>query len=142
MKRMLLALSSMPLLALALAGPAQAQYHGHHHDADRDRGHDRRHDGDRPDYRHRPPPPPRVVHYRPAPRVVYRPVYRPAPRPYWVRGGHYYGSGHAPTYVVNDWGHYGLRTPPHGYYWRRSDTGDFLLVALATGIIADIVLNH
>ena len=76
--------------------------------------------------------------YRPAPRVVYRPV----PAPYWRRGGHYYGRGYAPTYVVNDWGNYGLYAPPSGYYWRRSDAGDFLLVAITTGIITHLILNH
>lgn len=82
---------------------------------------------------------------RRAPRVVYvqpRVVYRTAPHPRWVRGGRYYGAGYAPTYVVNDWRGYGLRTPPRGHYWRRSDSGDYLLVALATGIIADIILGH
>jgi Ni/Co efflux regulator RcnB len=67
-------------------------------------------------------------------------VQRPAS--YWTRGGYYYGPGYAPTYVVNDWGYYGLNQPPYGYYWRRSDAGDFLLVALATGIITDMILNH
>ena len=43
---------------------------------------------------------------------------------------------------MNDWRGYGLRTPPRGHYWRRSDSGDYLLVALATGIIADIILGH
>lgn len=76
--------------------------------------------------------------YRPAPRVVYRPV----PAPYWRRGGYYYGRGYAPTYVVNDWGNYGLYAPPSGYYWRRSDAGDFLLVAITTGIITHLILNH
>lgn len=80
----------------------------------------------------------RPNYYRPAPRVVYR----PAPAPYWRRGGHYYGRGYAPTYVVNDWGHYGLYAPPSGYYWRRSDAGDFLLVAITTGIITNLILNH
>lgn len=78
-------------------------------------------------------------YYRPPPRVVYRPVYV-APR--WVRGGRYYDRGYGPTYVVDDYYGYGLRAPPRGYYWRRSDAGDFLLVALATGIIADLVLSH
>ena len=80
----------------------------------------------------------RPNYYRPAPRVVYR----PAPAPYWRRGGHYYGRGYAPTYVVNDWGNYGLYAPPSGYYWRRSDAGDFLLVAITTGIITNLILNH
>ena len=78
-------------------------------------------------------------YYRPAPRVVYRPAYA-APR--WVRGGRYYDRGYGPTYAVSNYYGYGLRAPPRGYYWRRSDAGDFLLVALATGIIADLVLSH
>ncbi|MEP6908775.1 MAG: RcnB family protein, partial [Pseudoxanthomonas sp.] len=31
---------------------------------------------------------------------------------------------------------------PRGYYWRRSEVGDYLLVAAATGIIADLILRH
>jgi Ni/Co efflux regulator RcnB len=152
------ALSLVFVMALA-AGPAMARDHGRGHDRDRDDGrygyndrsdrNDRDHDrydsrkhgydhghGYRGDDRY----------YRPAPRVVYRPVYvRPgygygAPR--WARGARYYGDGYGPTYVVNNYRGYGLRAPPRGYYWRRSDVGDFLLVAAATGIIADLILHH
>jgi len=44
-------------------------------------------------------------------------------------------------YVVSDWKRRGLRTPPRGYQWVREDnnSGDFLLVAAATGIIASIL---
>lgn len=45
-------------------------------------------------------------------------------------------------YQVNDWRAEHLREPPYGYRWQRSDNGDFLLVAIPTGIIAQIVLNH
>ncbi|MFT4247090.1 MAG: RcnB family protein [Pseudomonas sp.] len=65
--------------------------------------------------------------------------YRPAPpRPYWARGQRYYG----PVYVVDDYDRYDVRRPPRGYRWQRDDTGNLLLVAIATGIITDIVLNH
>jgi Ni/Co efflux regulator RcnB len=37
-----------------------------------------------------------------------------------------------------DWNHYHLRRPPHGYHWVRVDD-DFVLVAVATGIILDTV---
>lgn len=131
--------ASLLLLGL-VAAPGMAGAHDHdrgHHDGGYGREH-RRHDRDHDGYRDRYAPR-RIVHvYLPPPRVVYRPV----PRPHWERGVRYYGAGYAPTYVVNDWRPYGLHAPPRGYYWRRSDTGDFLLVALATGIIADIVLNH
>lgn len=44
-------------------------------------------------------------------------------------------------YVVKDWNKRGLRTPPRGYQWVREDnnSGDYLLVAAATGIIASIL---
>jgi Ni/Co efflux regulator RcnB len=44
-------------------------------------------------------------------------------------------------YVVNDWNRRGLRTPPRGYQWVRenNNSGDYLLVAAATGIIASIL---
>ncbi|WP_256364108.1 RcnB family protein [Rhodanobacter sp. C05] len=45
-------------------------------------------------------------------------------------------------YVVSDWRHERLRPPPRGYHWVRSDNGDFLLVAISTGIIADLLLHH
>jgi Ni/Co efflux regulator RcnB len=73
-----------------------------------------------------------------APRPVV--VHRGPPR--WSRGHRYYDPGYGRTYVVNDYYGYGLRQPPRGHYWRRSDAGDFLLVAVATGIIADLILQH
>ncbi|AVQ05930.1 TPA: RcnB family protein [Xanthomonas vasicola pv. zeae] len=66
----------------------------------------------------------------------YRPG--PPPRPYWARGQRYHG----PVYVVNDYDRYDLRRPPYGYRWQRDDRGNLLLVAIATGIIADLVLNN
>lgn len=92
-------------------------------------------------------------------RVVYREVYRapaygygpgygyaPPPRHYgpprWSRGHRIHDYGWAPTYVVVDYDRYGLRHPPRGYHWRRDDRGDWLLVAVATGIIADVILNR
>ena len=44
-------------------------------------------------------------------------------------------------YVVNDWHERHLREPPHGYHWVRNGD-DFVLAAIATGVIADVVLNH
>lgn len=103
------------------------QRHDRRYDARYDRRHDRR------DVR--------VVHAPPRHVVVHRPpVYR-APPP-WARGYHYRHAGYAPTYVVHDYGYYGLGHPPRGYHWRRSDAGDFLMVAIATGIIADIILSR
>jgi Ni/Co efflux regulator RcnB len=98
--------------------------------ADRDHGHDRGHDrhgwqerrGHGHDHGHR------RVEYR---YVERRHDYR---RGHWERG-HRYGG---PIYVVRDYGHYRLRPPPRGYRWVRAENNDYLLVALATGIILDI----
>lgn len=54
-------------------------------------------------------------------------------RNHWQRGHRYHG----PTYVVRDYRHYHLRTPPRGQHWVRADDR-YLLVAIATGIIMDI----
>ncbi len=48
-------------------------------------------------------------------------------------GTRYYGR----NVVVYDYGSYRLRPPPRGYHWVR-ENNDFLLVAIATGIIFDI----
>lgn len=149
-------------LAGAVAAPAMADddrrgRHGHdryHHDDDDryDRGRHWRRDDHRRDSRRRDGhsrwyrgEPDRVVYIGPPPRYIARhhPVYYgpPGPPP-WARGRHYRYHGYAPTYVVRDYRPYRLYAPPRGHHWRRSDAGDFLLVAIATGIIADVVLNH
>lgn len=60
--------------------------------------------------------------------------------PRWARGGyvHHYQR---PVYVIRDYRPYGLRHPPRGYHWMRDDYGDYLLVAIATGLIADLVFR-
>ena len=75
------------------------------------------------------------------PRVVYaRPGYRPPPR--WARGYRIHDYGWAPTYVVVDYHRYGRPHPPRGHHWRRDDRGNWLLVAIATGIVVDAILDH
>ncbi len=54
----------------------------------------------------------------------------------WRRGGYLPQSYR--SYVVRDYGRYGLRAPPRGYYWYQSGN-DYLLAAIATGLIFDIV---
>ncbi len=159
-------LSLLLVVTALVAGPAMARDHDRGRDRDYDRGHDRnsyqdrdyqgrndrdyrydrrRHDRDR-DYGYYRDDRRGDRYYRPAPRVVYRPVYQPAYHrgygpPPWARGGRYYDDGYGPTYVVRDYRGYGLRSPPRGYYWRRSDAGDFLLVAVATGTITFFILR-
>ena len=45
------------------------------------------------------------------------------------------------NYVVDDWRSHHLNPPPRGYHWVQSG-GDYILVAIATGIIAQILLGH
>ncbi|MES1200018.1 MAG: RcnB family protein [Pseudomonadota bacterium] len=57
----------------------------------------------------------------------------------WARGqrlGAYNGR-----YAQVDYRSQHLRTPPRGYHWVRSDDGDFLLAAVATGLITQVILS-
>ncbi len=78
--------------------------------------------------------PPR--YYAPPPAYRYRPgysyhqprFYRGAVLPYEYR-----------RYVVRDYYHYGWAPPPPGYAYYRSDTGEILLAAIATGVILSVI---
>jgi len=48
---------------------------------------------------------------------------------------------HRQEHVVNDWHSRNMREPPNGYHWVRSGD-DFVLAAIATGVIADILLTR
>jgi Ni/Co efflux regulator RcnB len=60
----------------------------------------------------------------------------------WYRRGGYLPVEYRTRYIVTDWRRDRLREPPRGYHWVRSDNGDFLLVAIATGVIVDLLLNQ
>ena len=45
------------------------------------------------------------------------------------------------NYVVNDWRAHNLRAPPRGYHWVQTG-GDYVLVAIATGVILELLLNN
>ena len=44
-------------------------------------------------------------------------------------------------YVVDDWRSHHLYAPPQGYHWVQAG-GDYVLAAIATGVIAAILLNQ
>ncbi len=48
---------------------------------------------------------------------------------------------HQSQHVVSDWREHQLRQPPRGYHWVQSGN-DFMLVAITSGIIDSIRLNH
>ena len=58
-------------------------------------------------------------------------------RVHWTRGDHF--SGH--SIAVDDWRGHHLRKPPRGYHWVQNDDGDFILVAITSSIILDLMLN-
>ena len=87
------------------------------------RGHaqpDRRHDSHRPDVRN----------HRGA-----------GPDHRWVKGSRVPPQYRAHGYVVNDWRGHRLSAPPRGYHWIQNG-GDYLLVAIASGVIAQIVFGN
>ncbi len=65
--------------------------------------------------------------------------YRPYNRGYAWRTGAYVPRAYR-NYYVQDYRYYGLRPPPPGHRWVYAD-GNFVLMALATGLIAQVVAN-
>ena len=59
----------------------------------------------------------------------------------WSKGNRIPPEYRRDDLVVNDWQARHLRRPPRGYHWVRADN-DIVLVAISSGIIADILLNH
>lgn len=158
MNTKLLSIAAIALTALSFNAPALADrddhdgwgranhnwqgndnYHGtDRHDNDR-RDNDRWRDNGyhdngwhgRKDYRNE-----RVV-------VVNRSYVYGSPRPYqdWRRGQYLPTAYRGRTYYVNDWRSYNLYEPPRGHRWVRVN-GDYVLVAVASNIIAQILLGR
>ncbi len=77
------------------------------------------------------PPPPHGPGYGPPP---HGPGYYGPPPRHWAQGDRFEGN----RVVINNYNYYHLRPPPYGYQWVYSG-GQFLMVAIATGVIAAIV---
>ena len=58
----------------------------------------------------------------------------------WQRGMRVPPQYRSYNYVVNDWRGHRLSAPPRGYQWIQNGS-DYLLVAVATGVITSIILN-
>ena len=61
--------------------------------------------------------------------------------PQFRRGGHIPAQYRSRQYVVNDWRAHHLSAPPRGHQWVQVG-GDYVLVAVATGLIANLILNQ
>ncbi|MGH8113328.1 MAG: RcnB family protein [Rhodanobacteraceae bacterium] len=60
---------------------------------------------------------------------------------WYKKGGRVPSAYRGNRYVVTNWRAAHLRQPPRGYHWVRSNNGDFLLVAVTTGVIASIIAH-
>lgn len=80
---------------------------------------------------HRPGPPPHAQ----GPRRGAGPDHR------WHKGDRVPPVYRTRHYVVNDWRAHRLAPPPRGYHWVQHG-GDYLLVAIATGVIAQLILSQ
>jgi Ni/Co efflux regulator RcnB len=63
------------------------------------------------------------------------------PQHNWVKGARMPKQYRTQHYVVNDWRRHGLKQPPRGQQWVQYG-GDYLLVAIATGVITQLILGH
>ena len=92
----------------------------------------------RPGYR--PGPPPHAGRPGPPPHSnaggrgagPRRDIYRGARLPAYYRTQHY---------VVQDWRYHRLPPPPRGHYWVQAGA-DYLLVAIATGLVVQLMLGY
>ncbi|ENU79961.1 hypothetical protein F975_01713 [Acinetobacter sp. ANC 3789] len=64
----------------------------------------------------------------------------PRPGQEWRRGGRVPAQYRGYEYEVRDWRSHDLPAPPRGHRWVRIN-GDYVLIAIATGVIAQILLG-
>ena len=57
----------------------------------------------------------------------------------YERGGHVTAQYRRNYYYVDDWQNRRLRQPPRGYRWLRNDRNQFMMIAITSGIISEIV---
>jgi Ni/Co efflux regulator RcnB len=60
-------------------------------------------------------------------------------RPHWSRGDRLPDQFRQSQHVVSDWRQFGLRIPPRGYHWVSNGNNQYLLIAIRSGTILEIV---
>ncbi|WP_255355334.1 RcnB family protein [Phenylobacterium sp. CCH12-B4] len=58
---------------------------------------------------------------------------------HWARGQQLPRQCRSRSYMVRDYRRYGYAPPPRGHAYYRTNSGDVVMVAVATGIIASII---
>ncbi|CUI04890.1 RcnB family protein [Massilia antarctica] len=115
----------------------QRSEHNERHDGyERGDRHDRynRHERDRYDDR-------RGDRYD-SPRGGYQPYdHHQSGRQHFRRGAYLDHQYRSSSYVVSDWRSRRLSAPPRGSHWVQAN-GDYLLVAVGTGLITQVLLNQ
>lgn len=61
--------------------------------------------------------------------------------PEWHRGGRVPAQYRGHQYVVDNWRDHHLAAPPRGYHWVQVGN-DYVLAAIATGLITQLILNN
>lgn len=64
----------------------------------------------------------------------------PIPHTDWHKGDRLPAEYRDRNYVVDDWHSHGLSAPPRGYHWVGVN-GDYVLAAVATGVIASVLAS-
>ncbi len=139
------ALATLATVAAPMAASAQ-QWRG---DRDRDGQYERwerRSDQNRRDGG-RYTPRERYNDYRRGERDQWRDGRPPYGNAYGYRQNRYYRGATLPyeyrsRWYVRDYNRYGWRQPPRGYGYYRTDTGDVVIAALATGVILSLLGNN
>src|SRR4051812_4284887 len=110
------------VLAMSLGASSLSFAQGRGPDNDRGRGNEHRRDFDRRD------------DHRPDPRGI-------GPRYEFHRGQRLPAEYRNHSYVVSNWRAHRLSAPPRNYEWVQVGA-DYALIAIATGLIAQLVLSH
>ncbi len=63
------------------------------------------------------------------------------PKHNYYKGGYVSREYRQRQYVVNDWHGHHLHAPPRGYHWVQTGP-DYVLIAISTGLIAQIILSN
>ena len=96
-----------------------------------------------PHMNHQPAPRPPAAHaapHQPAPKHMQQ-RQGAGPDHRWKKGTRVPQQYRSQHYVVNDWQHHGLKRPGKGQHWIQNGN-DYLLVSVASGLIAQMVLGR
>jgi len=121
---------------LAAGSVAMAQGNSNHGDRDRGRGDEQRNDrADRSDGRHD------NRDFGRSHNEYMKQGRGAGPGNAYYKGDRFPAEYRNRHYVVDDWRGHNLSAPPRGYQWVQSGN-DYVLIAIASGIIASLILGR